>query len=1762
VKAVAKRSPNIKKMVWRINWPATGSYFKGLNGRFKNNFFAAFQAYIRIKRAGKYTFYTASNDGSELYINKRIVVDNDGIHGMKTRGGTIFLKKGTANVHVYFFEAGGGAGLRVLWAGPGFRKRLLDGKSVWTRKDFTSPPPPPRPKTRRRRFSPPRPFKLSAKQLRKCGVKKGLETSLALSLLQVEQPGEVPGDELADSNEAGGRRRRRRRKSRRRRRRKKKRGLKKGSREQDIKIVKKERLVAMQRACAKLRLKMKKAKLRRQRARQRKIAAARRAAQKKMLKRKEKRDKAITREKLFKKNKLISKRRKEKNNKRVKKAQAKLRRAREDNAKKKRIKELGQKKERKRRNALIKARKQAALLKAMKAKAVERKRKKQKAINEAMSKRKRKQRRKERAMKKRLVEPVASLPSDCRPLTNVRFLVATKRGNTVPVDVLKNGIVKVVNSNYRFVSLDGIMFPTQYPRRQLREYQSMESSLGASTDSMNDALPDTMESMDDSHGVSAESMNDETVDDSLGGSNDDEHADRIVRVFDIRRDEDLKHAPQLGAGTSSSEYSLAVSTKSRWSEKNTKAAFKAIMRKHNNPDVWTLCAREGNLCRARGKYKMKFGAKGRFRYRVSTGNTPCSNKVFGDPIKGTPKKCYKYTPNARRRRAKGIFARVAVKGFDAKFYKNIKASNLNQAMKRSKTPGKRFFTQGIHYPSTGGHWKGLDNSYRDHFSAEFTGRLMIRKTGRYHFWLSSDDGSKLKIDKKTVINNDHLHGMSTKHASAVLLRGTPKISVTFFENGGGAGLMLQWSGPGFSRRVMSGRFVGQKKPYVKPGGNWVKLAADGKQFVISRTTELRFGQGVYWVYKKLKKGKIACNTKTFGGDPLHGKRKHCWGLMKPTSTYWRPCAAEGQRCHGFSGDHKMRFGGRGKFAYLVTAGTTPCTTKVFGDPAPGVKKTCAILEKVKPRPKPKKVMKKIYARRRSQIRGLGLHRPAAQISTGWGGVASRAVDGKTNGHYGAGSCTHTQRQSNPWWRVAMKKRKAVTEVKVWNRTDCCGNRLRKLEVRVGDKPYWNGNRACGRKVDVGRSKIIRCPRLQGKFVFVVLRQTQYLTLCEVQVFGMKAGGKRGRKSKGKRSKGGKGKAKKGKPKYSVTGNLNLVGVHPSKLSSKDKANLKDVIAAKMGRVCGPNGKSVCTRADVLLVFKTNGRGTTVTYSVKVHTKTASRAGFNKMKATSAKVWKSAIAKKGSSLAKVSGVNGADVKVSEKQRIRRAIKGTLNLVGIHPSQLTAKDKKNLKDAIAAKVGRVCGSKSNSVCTSADVTLIIRAHGRNATRVMFAVKVHSAAASANGYNKVRGVTATAMRDALTKKGGNLGKIKGTSVILASPLKRARKKRVSPPPNMKMKLSKEWTSSGRTPWMSLTPMRTQNLCVLSGVIRHRKHYRGSKGPRTIGRVPLMCKPRKRQSFKLSNGATYTVRVTIDTKGVMKANHSPSRTSSISLSGIYYFNSGGNDSKAKSAAKKVKGFGGFGVKKMGPYCILSGNVIARPGKKLGTVPKECRPRQKHIFKVASNIPKALVTIDTSGIAKLLTTGPNPVIKKFFPSKKKKAVVKAAKRMNKGAKKKANKKLKKMTKKAGNLSMNKKSKTKKTETKASKKKKLRNAEKAMSGKASKKSSTSGKQSKEQRAKAREKAHKKAKKSKSTKQSKAERAKAGEKAHKKSKKNSKMSVSLDESLELLQENVDAAHGVSQQKLSPPIRVSLAGIVYSVAEHHYFKRTKRKRGKHG
>ncbi|QPH55311.1 Hint domain-containing protein [Pontivivens ytuae] len=69
--------------------------------------------------AGTYTFSTASDDGSKVFIDGVEVVDNDGLHGVRTRSGTIDLTEGTHDIEILFFENSGGESLVVNVSGPG-----------------------------------------------------------------------------------------------------------------------------------------------------------------------------------------------------------------------------------------------------------------------------------------------------------------------------------------------------------------------------------------------------------------------------------------------------------------------------------------------------------------------------------------------------------------------------------------------------------------------------------------------------------------------------------------------------------------------------------------------------------------------------------------------------------------------------------------------------------------------------------------------------------------------------------------------------------------------------------------------------------------------------------------------------------------------------------------------------------------------------------------------------------------------------------------------------------------------------------------------------------------------------------------------------------------------------------------------------------------------------------------------------------------------------------------------------------------------------------------------------------------------------------------------------------------------------------------------------------------------------------------------------------------------------------------------------------
>jgi hypothetical protein len=84
----------------------------------------------------------------------------------------------------------------------------------------------------------------------------------------------------------------------------------------------------------------------------------------------------------------------------------------------------------------------------------------------------------------------------------------------------------------------------------------------------------------------------------------------------------------------------------------------------------------------------------------------------------------------------------------------------------------------------------------DNFFVRWSGSIRIDKSGSYTFATTSDDGSRLYIDGKRVVENWGLHGMVRKDGVAELTAGYHQIQITFSEGGGGAGCIASWIPPG------------------------------------------------------------------------------------------------------------------------------------------------------------------------------------------------------------------------------------------------------------------------------------------------------------------------------------------------------------------------------------------------------------------------------------------------------------------------------------------------------------------------------------------------------------------------------------------------------------------------------------------------------------------------------------------------------------------------------------------------------------------------------------------------------------------------------------------------------------------------------------------------------------------------------------------------------------------------------------------------------
>ncbi len=87
--------------------------------RGEEHFALRIHGYLEIPEDDVYRFALSSDDGSELWIDGDLVVDNDGLHSLETKRGVAALAKGAHQIDVRYFNKTGGAELTLAWGRPG-----------------------------------------------------------------------------------------------------------------------------------------------------------------------------------------------------------------------------------------------------------------------------------------------------------------------------------------------------------------------------------------------------------------------------------------------------------------------------------------------------------------------------------------------------------------------------------------------------------------------------------------------------------------------------------------------------------------------------------------------------------------------------------------------------------------------------------------------------------------------------------------------------------------------------------------------------------------------------------------------------------------------------------------------------------------------------------------------------------------------------------------------------------------------------------------------------------------------------------------------------------------------------------------------------------------------------------------------------------------------------------------------------------------------------------------------------------------------------------------------------------------------------------------------------------------------------------------------------------------------------------------------------------------------------------------------------------
>ncbi len=110
---------------WDIPSRSFTEGFPGVTDRFEW-FSLDYQGPIYIPVTGKYKFRLSSDDGSKLYLDNALVIDDDGVHMMTDKSATLTLKQGNHPFRLQYFQGPPvQIGLQLFVTEPGGKEKIF-----------------------------------------------------------------------------------------------------------------------------------------------------------------------------------------------------------------------------------------------------------------------------------------------------------------------------------------------------------------------------------------------------------------------------------------------------------------------------------------------------------------------------------------------------------------------------------------------------------------------------------------------------------------------------------------------------------------------------------------------------------------------------------------------------------------------------------------------------------------------------------------------------------------------------------------------------------------------------------------------------------------------------------------------------------------------------------------------------------------------------------------------------------------------------------------------------------------------------------------------------------------------------------------------------------------------------------------------------------------------------------------------------------------------------------------------------------------------------------------------------------------------------------------------------------------------------------------------------------------------------------------------------------------------------------------------------